>query len=681
MNNYYSGGMPQPPMGASNPYPGMGNPYSGNMYSRSMSSGYSQQNPHASSNAPLPVGWILNGRYTIVNVLGKGSFSFVYLALDGYSQVYTAIKELYVPGLCGRRTGSSVVELASPDNQQQFGYLLARYAEEYAAVRSLAGEPRVVDYYDLFYENNTAYIVMEYIRGMSVRGMTESSGGRMTPVQVQNIVSELLTGLSSIHEEGYLHRDIKPENVIITQDGSIKIIDFGAARLSDKEADDSELKYDKVFTQGYAPPEQFADSRRQGPETDVYAAGALCYYMLSGQIPCPSMDRKMSSYDPLKPLGMIRSDIPQYMIKAIDRAMELKPELRFRSAAAFSRGLIGRKKVKSADQIKRSKIFRRTVFAAAIIAALACAASIFIDRLIPNPVRDLITSDVRLAVIIPVDHDPNVAEIQKDMWEDICDDFCTYVEDQSGHSAKLEITYAAVGSKYTQEVQKYASDNNGGVIVAGNSRYHPDIRPDNCLPDFSSLIDPTTLVIGSAMNENSTGVPVSFDTLVLYINEKLLSSSGWQEDLPDSIDRISEIIPPEGIVPLMTDELIYNDYSRTAMYSSDPLEDFCKGKAVCYIGFAGDADIIERELPGYCSLSPLPDFDAEEHIFPCEWGVLGNAAPLELNAAQVFLAFLSSENTQEILCIRNNGGFPANSNTLQKYLDYYPQFEDVINQE
>ena len=152
----------------------------------------------------------------------------------------------------------------------------------------------IVNVYDYFEANNTAYIVMEYMDGISLKDYLKKMGGKVSPAAALEIIRPVMEALKAIHAEGVVHRDISPDNIFILKNGQVKVLDFGAARLS---VGDEEKTLSVVLKPGYAPPEQYRSKSRQGPFTDIYALGATLYRMLTGMAPEESVDRLVDDQD------------------------------------------------------------------------------------------------------------------------------------------------------------------------------------------------------------------------------------------------------------------------------------------------------------------------------------------------------------------------------------------------
>lgn len=232
----------------------------------------------------LPVGAVLqDGQYTLSRVLGRGGFGITYQGHDASLNRTVAIKEFF-PGGCGRSNKT----VLPADTQDAATYEVAkrRFIEE---ARTLARfrHPGIVDVYSAFEENNTAYMVMEYVPGPTLLRLVQQRGVLPEKEGVALII-KAGEALAAVHEVGLLHRDLKPGNMILRDDGDVVLIDFGTAR---EFAPDSTRHMTTTVTPGYAPLEQYGQQARFGAFTDVYSLGATLYYLLTGQAPMQAPDR------------------------------------------------------------------------------------------------------------------------------------------------------------------------------------------------------------------------------------------------------------------------------------------------------------------------------------------------------------------------------------------------------
>lgn len=237
---------------------------------------------------------ILAGKYMLGKVLGEGGFGITYLGWDLNLEQKIAIKEYFPVGLATRdmrNDDSALFSIVSGDKQKFYSMGLNNFALEAKNLAKFQNLPGVVSVKDFFYENQTAYLVMEYLDGINLKQYMVSEKKKcFSEEETLKIMKPIIDALIMIHKTGLIHRDISPENIIMTKDGLIKLIDFGAARMA-VGAETQSLTV--LLKHGYAPIEQYQTSGKQGPWTDVYALCATMYYLISGIVPQAAIDRIM----------------------------------------------------------------------------------------------------------------------------------------------------------------------------------------------------------------------------------------------------------------------------------------------------------------------------------------------------------------------------------------------------
>lgn len=285
----------------------------------------------------LPLGYVLQNKYYLGRVLGIGGFGITYLS-GGMSAQYGnsvyAIKE-YFPQEWAVRSedGASLVPCGwAVDKVYRHG--LDVFVNEARILQGLREDRTIVNIENFFRANNTAYLVMEYVKGDTLASYMRNQKQPFSVEQANWIIEKVAQSLDMIHSFGLLHRDISPDNIMLTAFGNVKLIDFGSTRqfLLNETTDLSVL-----IKPGFAPMEQYSRTGRQGPWTDVYALAATYYYMVTGKKPLTAVDR--CSGEELKTLQEVNPQIPSAVSYLISRAMEMDYTKRIHTMGAFIDGL------------------------------------------------------------------------------------------------------------------------------------------------------------------------------------------------------------------------------------------------------------------------------------------------------------------------------------------------------
>lgn len=310
----------------------------------------------------LPDGtWIDNFR--VARRLGRGGFGVTYLAEEfreweagtGTASPLrmVAIKEYFPRGLATRPDGHTVT--LSPDvdgAEQAFQMALKGFFQESESLMRF-DHPNVIKIHRVFQRNGTAYYVMPFLKGETLKAILKRDGA-MGEERTRRLMLPILDGLVHAHAKGILHRDLKPDNVMIPDEGGPVLIDFGAARA---QAVDDTQEYTRhselvAYTPGYAALEQYGRATRDNPHgtaTDVYGLAAVMYHCVTGEAPVEASLRSMQlsngAADPLVPASARLADSPGYgraFLCAIDWGMELAARNRPQTAAEFRRALDGK---------------------------------------------------------------------------------------------------------------------------------------------------------------------------------------------------------------------------------------------------------------------------------------------------------------------------------------------------
>ena len=277
----------------------------------------------------LPVGTVLNQRYLIGRVLGQGGFGITYIGLDQLLETTVAIKEFYPHTLVARNVRQSLAVACADDNaQEQFRRSRDRFLKEARTLSKLNEVPGIVHVQNVCLENNTAYIVMEYLEGMDLKQHMLRQNKPLTAEETLRFFQPVLYSLQKVHEQGLIHRDISPDNIMVLKDGNIKLLDFGAAREVNREEQNRSFASELVVKQGFGPIEQYRENADLGPSADVYALCASMYYCMTGQVPNNAPDRFMGSDNvDWKKIP----DLTDAQIAGLTKGMAIRAEDRFSS--------------------------------------------------------------------------------------------------------------------------------------------------------------------------------------------------------------------------------------------------------------------------------------------------------------------------------------------------------------
>jgi hypothetical protein len=273
---------------------------------------------------------ILKGRYLIGKVLGAGGFGITYVAKDLPADKLCAIKEYLPEELAARDTETQLVRGSTPGNEKLFEHGLETFFNESKILGALADNKGIVKVTDYFLQNNTAYMVMEYLEGVTLQRLVTNNKNLIPYSTAYRLLLDVSAALEAVHRKGILHRDISPGNIFIVKEGQTKLIDFGAARYY---MSGISRTLSIVLKPGYAPPEQYSSKGSQGPWTDIYALACTFYFVLSRTTAPTALDRLGGKT--VEPLCSIDTNIPRELSLAIERAMELDINLRPQSITEF----------------------------------------------------------------------------------------------------------------------------------------------------------------------------------------------------------------------------------------------------------------------------------------------------------------------------------------------------------
>ena len=272
----------------------------------------------------LTAGSVLLGKYIVGKIIGKGGFGITYLAYDIKNEKKVAIKEYYPSALAARGGDGCTVVMTDSEEAAVFKNGIEKFYEEASLVSRFNGNPAIVSVYEFFYENDTAYFVMELLDGCTLKSYI-AKYGVLSPEEALFIADNVSGALIIAHSINVLHRDISPDNIMICRDGNIKLIDFGAAR---QVLADNPKSMSVILKQGFAPLEQYQKRGKQGPWTDIYSFGATLYYALTQDC----LDDPMTRMDDDAEFLSNKYDIEGQLWEVIEHSLELRIADRYQDA-------------------------------------------------------------------------------------------------------------------------------------------------------------------------------------------------------------------------------------------------------------------------------------------------------------------------------------------------------------
>ena len=284
----------------------------------------------------LRKGTRLIGRYIIEGVLGQGGFGITYLGIDELHEKKVAIKEFFPQGIVTRnieyQDTVTVTFVGEKDNYEKGK---ERFLKEARTMAKFSKDKGIVKALDFFEINNTAYIVMEYLEGVTLKQYLRENK-RIDAEDLVELLVPLIESLDEIHSQGLIHRDISPDNIMVLPDGRIKLMDFGAAR---DYTEFGEKSLSIVLKPGYAPPEQYQTHGVQGPWTDIYALCATMYKCITGENPPDAIERVMD--DHLKKISAFGIPVLPQIEEAIIKGMSVAANDRYQNVGDFCEDLYG----------------------------------------------------------------------------------------------------------------------------------------------------------------------------------------------------------------------------------------------------------------------------------------------------------------------------------------------------
>ena len=631
---------------------------------------------------------LYNNRYVIGTCIGFGGFGITYKAWDNVLETVVAVKEYYPTGLVQRVPGKPQVIIYTGESKEEYMQGLERFLDEAKNMAKFVDNPNIVHVDAFFEENNTAYLVMEYLPGMTLKSYLKSKGGRIGCEEVIPIADAVITALKEIHAGGIIHRDISPDNIMLCNDGRIKLLDFGAARFSDA---DQERTRSIILKPGFAPPEQYQAKSKQGPWTDIYALCATVYRAITGVLPDESVNRVIE--DTVQSPIQIYSDIPERISNTVMKGMSIYPEIRFSNVDELKKALDGEKKVMEPKKELRVRRMKRTI-TVGIALLVVVSMSLYVYNMYKNKKADVVMNAADISIWIAVDDQMN-EDGAKAMMDSGIEAFTSSQE-------KVNVNYKFIPEdQYGSELLK--AYENGEMPTIFQAQYATkEIMEDAASVDKvyeymekSGSDDCYLLENYKNSIEESKKIPLSFEAPVVYVkrssevkNIDNLTISDYKqiESMTDDSFYISESAEDMLLSSLNSNENSQNiDDKRKKEWKklggSEIYKQFLSDdKLLYYFGSTEDYKFVNDSWAGRYKIVKIESDSV--YVEPTnELSISGTTSDDESRAASLLISYMLKQGAQEALFLgtsySDNGvdklqkieGLPVNKSALKSYTD------------
>ncbi len=667
----------------------------------------------------LTPGTVLKNRYLIGTTVGFGGFGITYRAWDLSLERKVAVKEYYPNGVVNRVPGEKKVIVYTGNKANEFASGKTRFLDEARNMTHFNTHPNIVNVYEFFEENNTAYIAMEFLEGESYKDYIREKGGCVDQDTAVSVVLSVLDALKEIHKAHIIHRDVSPDNIFMVPVGEdglnyrVKLIDFGAACFS---TGDEEKTLSIILKPGYAPPEQYRTKSKQGPWTDIYAVGAVLYRSLTGIMPEESVNRMVE--DHLQPPSQLKPEISEQLNDTILRAMALNQELRFQNTDQFREALQNRTKVLGVEaELKRRKRLRILSMVGIVAVVAGVGAGCF--GVYAMKQKKLYGLESQIAVQMPDINGLRQGEIEQAASTERMSDgdaektmeletsqqmLSRMLEEYSDKFQKVEVSMECSDQKTDYReilLSQQAGQNFPSVIETTGIT-----KADSKLWEKLGSLDTTYAELDAgnyyfmkdeAFQEyfaaEKKQIPISFSAPVLYVNTHMISDRERLEALSE-LTSLHELKDEDGNFSFCVSGEFADMYreafpkDETAQAKADFMvsaekgyEPFLKREKAFYLGSTDDYEMIRASLGGIYQMIVLNTLQEEGKVkgrFTHLWSINGSLENDDKRAADSLVYYLMSERAQDVFNVQDGNGLSMNKRMLETYVKGNDEFEGVL---
>ena len=529
--------------------------------------------------------------------------------------------------------------------------------------------PNIVQVREYFEENGTAYIVMEYLCGHTLK--TEIERAPLAWERAVTIGAVVCGALSALHRKGLVHRDVSPDNIFLCDDGKVKLIDFGAARASMQQT-----PLTVVFKDCFTPPEQYSRSAHQGPQTDIYALGATLYTAMLGKKPESALNRWPT--DHLKALHTLKPEIPEPVSNAVMQALALEPELRFSSAEEFSRALLQYQQTKSLEKTRQAKQRRKWLSLLSVFLALAIVGGtvgyLWLSRKAQETLPDA-TLDIWFTA------DPLRASGQNKIaaLNAAASAFQTLYPN-------VELRLQSIAPEQYEQRLKQAQQDGSLPVLFERTAQSTDIACNaKALRQLNRQYDSSELRLDAPVSGDYAALGLGLP--VLYASNACAEGIGFdfRQASSATLASLAGLALKAGMDAsfLPAYEVLFQSSvpeTDSMTVSASALDAFVSGEQGLYYGSTADAADVQTQLAGRYQLYAVQSPESA-CMLQNVWSVTQQSAKKETTCAVRFLSYLLSEDGQRCLYLENQYPcVPVSSTVYEQYRNIAGELADVLSE-
>ena len=611
----------------------------------------------------LSPGTVLADRYVLGHCVGAGGFGIIYKAWDKKHETVVAVKEFFASRLVTRAAKTKEV-IINKKSQDEFQYRKTRFLAEARNMAKFGAHRSIPNVFEFFEENNTAYIVMELLNGQALNEYMRNNGGKLNVDFAVMIANEIGNALASMHAKGIIHRDVAPDNIYINSDKdlSIKLLDLGAAKLTDTDED----VIDIILKPGYSPAEQYDNTGAIGPWTDVYALGASLYVMLTGVKPPESTNRKIE--DTLIAPHVLDPEIPEQLSLTVLKAMALEKHMRFKTVADFLKALNGQKKVVTLEKEKRRRQSRR--FAGVLCALLAVVLAAFgAISIYENKKNAEMLNPAEISIWFCQEE----GSTEEQALQAVIDNFQKTYPD-------VTINLRAIPeSEYANTLQEAAEKGNLPTLFESDGVEEAVLK--KCT-DISAVLESDQAKTCMFLENYSATkqVPLAFQVPMAYVITSGTTALEYKETY---FTQLSDFTTDAGIsLDAKYEKLVTKNFTYEGFKDSTEFLNSSENSCAVMLSSSMDFNTVREKLTGYEKSYVFPKVDKLNCEFVYFWSV-GNGDDDQTEAATRLLSWMLGNNYQNMLMISycSDGQLPLNEECFAKKTEqsYWKPLNEIKN--